>query len=112
ALESALTKWGARWAIQSVSDVAVIPLAALILSIMGFLFTPIDNTFTRTQEYEGDLYGINVARQPDGEAEVDLLLAEYRKLEPSPTEEFLLLDNPSGRTRIYAAMRWKAENLC
>ena len=50
------------------------------------------------------------ARQPDGEANVDLLLGEYRKMEPGPIEEFLFFDHPSGRTRITAAMRWKAEN--
>ncbi len=58
------------------------------------------------------MYGINAPlRQPDGEAEVDLLLGEYRKLDPGPLEEILFFDHPAGRTRIYAAMRWKAENL-
>jgi STE24 endopeptidase len=95
-----------------VGDAAVLPLAVLILSTLSFLFSPIGNTFTRTQEYEADIFGLDAARQPDGEAEVDLLLGEYRKLDPSPLEEFLFFDHPSGRTRIYAAMRWKAENLC
>src|SRR5208283_2471064 len=111
-LAYSLARWGARWQIRDVGDVAVLPLALLILSIFGFVFTPIGNTFTRTQEYEADMYGINAARQPDGEAEVDLLLGEYRKLDPGPVEEFLFFDHPAGRTRIYAAMRWKAENLC
>ncbi len=30
---------------------------------------------------------------------------------PGPVEEWLFYDHPSGRTRIFAAMRWKAENL-
>jgi STE24 endopeptidase len=37
-------------------------------------------------------------------------LGEYRKLDPGPIEEFLFYDHPSGRTRITAAMRWKAEH--
>ncbi len=110
--ERALGIWGAKWQVRNMSDVAVLPLAALILSTIGFLLTPIQNTYTRTQEYEADIFGLNAARQPDGEAEVDLLLGEYRKLDPTPLEEFLFFDHPSGRTRIYAAMRWKAENLC
>jgi STE24 endopeptidase len=57
------------------------------------------------------LYGLNAARQPDGEAEADLLLGEYRKLDPGAAEEWIFFDHPSGRTRIFAAMRWKAENL-
>jgi STE24 endopeptidase len=110
-LDYALARWGMRWQIHGTTDVAVLPLAVLILATFGFLFTPIGNTFTRNQEYEADIFGLNAARQPDGEAEVDLLLGEYRKLDPSPWEEFFFFDHPSGRTRIYAAMRWKAENL-
>jgi STE24 endopeptidase len=84
----------------------------LILSVLFFVGTPVTNTLTRTQEYEADVFGLNTARQPDGEAEVDLLLGEYRKLDPTPLEEFIFFDHPSGRTRIYTAMRWKAENQC
>jgi STE24 endopeptidase len=72
--------------------------------------TPLTNTITRTMEYEADMYGLNAARQPDGEANVDLMLGEYRKLDPGPVEEFVFFDHPSGRTRITAAMRWKAEH--
>jgi len=111
-MESAIAHRGERWQVRGVSDVAALPVAVLVLTVLGFLFTPIGNSFTRTQEYEADLYGLNAARQPDGEAEVDLLLGEYRKMDPSPLEEMIFFDHPSGRTRIYAAMRWKAENLC
>ena len=69
------------------------------------------NTMVRTQEYEADLFGLNTARQPDGFAQIALKLSEYRKLEPGPWEERLFFDHPSGHTRIYTAMRWKAENL-
>lgn len=111
-LDVSLKHWGRRWGIRDVGDTAGLPLALMILSTLGLIFTPVSNTFTRMQEYEADLYGINAARQPDGEAEVDLLLGEYRKLDPGPWEEFIFFDHPSARTRIYAAMRWKAENLC
>lgn len=56
------------------------------------------------------MYGLNAARQPDGEANVDLMLGKYRKLDPGQVEEFVFFDHPSGRTRITAAMRWKAEH--
>ena len=79
-------------------------------SLYFFLMTPVTNTITRTMEFEADMYGLNAARQPDGEANVDLMLGEYRKLDPGPIEEFIFFDHPSGRTRITAAMRWKAEH--
>lgn len=112
ALARALAWRGNRWGVRDEMDVAVIPLAALVLAVFGFLLTPIDNTWTRVQEYEADMYGLNAARQPDGFAASAIKLGEYRKLEPGPVEEFIFFDHPSGRTRIHAAMRWKAENLC
>ena len=73
--------------------------------------TPILNTLVRTQEAEADLFGLNAAREPDAEAEVDLKLTDYRKPDPSPIEEFIFFDHPGTRNRILMAMRWKAENL-
>ena len=90
----------------------MLPLAALILSVIAFVATPIQNTLVRTQEYEADIFGLNAARQPDGFAEAALLLGEYRKIEPTALEEFVFFDHPSGRTRIFSAMRWKGENQC
>jgi STE24 endopeptidase len=104
----ALTRWGQKWGVRAISDVAVLPLAVIVLSLFFFVMTPVTNTMTRSMEYEADMYGLNAAQQPDGEANVDLMLGEYRKLDPSPVEEFLFYDHPSGRTRITAAMRWKA----
>jgi len=110
-LNRTLARWGQQWGIRGVTDVAVLPLAVLLLSFFFFLTTPIENTWTRTQEYEADIFGLDAARQPDGEAAVDLKLGDYRKLDPSPIEEFIFFDHPSGRTRITAAMCWKKENL-
>jgi STE24 endopeptidase len=44
-------------------------------------------------------------------AEVALKLGVYRKLNPTPLEEFIFYDHPSGRARIRMAMDWKAANL-
>ena len=105
-----LARWGQGWGVREITDVAVLPLALLIFSIYFFVMTPVTNTITRTMEFEADMYGLNAARQPDGEANVDLMLGEYRKMDPGPVEEFIFFDHPSGRTRITAAMLWKAEH--
>ena len=110
-LQWALQRWGEKWQIRGIGDTAVLPLVVLLASIFFFVLTPILNTFVRTQEYEADMYGLNTSRQPDGEAQADIHLGEYRKMDPGPVEEFIFFDHPSGRNRIYAAMRWKAENL-
>lgn len=105
-----LARWGEKWGIRGITDVAVLPLAMIVLTLFFFVMTPVNNTITRTMEYEADIFGLNAAMQPDGEANVDLMLGEYRKLDPGPIEEFIFFDHPSGRTRITAAMRWKAEH--
>jgi len=105
-----LARWGERWGVRGITDVAVLPLAVIVFSVYMFFMTPVNNTISRNMEFEADMYGLNAAMQPDGEANVDMLLGEYRKLDPGPIEEFLFYDHPSGRTRITAAMRWKAEH--
>ena len=109
-VNASLVRWGESWGVRGIGDVAVLPLGVILFSLYFFLATPVTNTITRNMEYEADLYGLNAARQPDGEANVDMFLGEYRKLDPSPIEEFVFYDHPSGRTRITAAMRWKAEH--
>jgi STE24 endopeptidase len=111
ALDWTLQCWGEKWQIRGVGDNAVLPLVVLLVSIFAFVITPVMNTFIRTQEYEADMYGLNTSRQPDGAAQGAIHLGEYRKMSPGPIEEWIFFDHPSGRNRIYAAMRWKAENL-
>jgi STE24 endopeptidase len=110
-LDWSLKRWGERWRIRGVGDVAVLPLALLLISVFSFVSTPITNTLDRTEEYEADIFGLNASRQPDGFAQAAIHLGEYRKMSPGPVEEWIFFDHPSGRNRIYAAMRWKAENL-
>ncbi len=106
----ALSRRGTAWDVRGIGDLAVLPLAVILFSLFLFLTTPVSNSITRTMEFEADMYGLNAAQQPDGEANVDMMLGEYRKLDPGPVEEFIFYDHPSGRTRITAAMRWKAEH--
>ncbi len=106
-----LGRWGARWGIRGITDVAGLPLLVALLSLYMFVLTPVLNTIIRTNEAESDIFGLNAARQPDGFAEAALSLSEYRKIDPGPIEEWLFFDHPSGRARIHMAMQWKAEHL-
>jgi len=106
-----LARCGEKWQIRDIRDTAVLPLVILLGSVFFFVMTPVMNTFIRMQEAEADMYGLNASRQPDGFAEAAIHLGEYRKMSPGPVEEWIFYDHPSGRNRIYAAMRWKAQNL-
>jgi STE24 endopeptidase len=110
-LDRSVARWGAAWGLRDAMDVAALPLVFLLASIFFFVLTPILNTQTRTAEQEADMYGLNASRQPDGFAQAAIHLGEYRKMSPGPLEEWVFFDHPSGRNRIFNAMRWKAQNL-
>ena len=107
ALDAMLRRHGAAWGLKGAGDVAGFPLFIAVFSVFLFVATPITNTMTRTQEIEADRFGLNLAREPHGEAEVDLKLTEYRKPDPGPIEEFVFFDHPSTRHRIHDAMQWR-----
>jgi STE24 endopeptidase len=109
--DAAVRRWGNKWGVRGIADPAGLPLLVLILSTLLFVATPLLNTAIRVTEREADAFGLNASREPDGMAQVALKLGTYRKLDPTPLEEFIFYDHPSGRARIRMAMDWKAANL-
>ena len=109
--DAARRRWGEKLGVRGISDPAGLPLLVLILSTLLFIATPFLNSVVRITEREADAFGINASREPDGMARVALKLGAYRKLDPTPLEEFIFFDHPSGRARIRMAMDWKAANL-
>jgi STE24 endopeptidase len=103
--------FGGVWDVRGVDDPAGLPVLVGLITFFFLLATPISNTISRTTEAQADIFGVNAARQPDGFAEAALQLSEYRKLDPSPMEEYVFYDHPSGRSRISMMMHWKAEHL-
>lgn len=103
--------FGGVWDVRGIDDPAGLPVIYALLTFFFLLATPLWNTAVRTTEAQADIFGVNAARQPDGFAEAALQLSEYRKLDPSPLEEFVFFDHPSGRNRISMMMHWKAEHL-
>ena len=106
-----LRKRGEAWGVRGIGDPAGLPLLMVIFGTFTFLATPVRNTLVRVNEAEADIFGLNTAREPDASAMVALKLGEYRKLDPTPLEEFIFFDHPSGRSRIRMAMDWKAAHL-
>lgn len=106
-----LARFGDRWGVHSITDPAVLPVAIIVISVLGLLLTPVFNTITRIDEIQADRFGLNAARAPDAFAATAMKLSQYRKIEPGPVEEAIFYDHPSGHTRVLTAMQWKAEHL-
>jgi STE24 endopeptidase len=106
-MDRLLARFGTRFGLQGVGDVAGLPMLVAVFACFLFVATPVTNTLIRSQEIEADRFGLNLAREPHGAAEALLKLTEYRKPDPSPIEEFIFFDHPSTRFRVHDAMRWR-----
>lgn len=104
-------RWGERWQTTDISDISGLPLFIVLFSLYMFVVTPINNNIIRVNEVEADIFGLNAAREPDGFASTAMKLSTYRKIEPGYLEEIIFFDHPSGKSRVFSAMRWKAEHL-
>jgi STE24 endopeptidase len=85
-----LTRWGESWAIRGADDLASLPVLMLLLSVFGFLFTPISNAYSRHLEHQADQYGLEVIHGlvPDAPvvaAHAFQVLGEVDLEEPNPS---------------------------
>ena len=106
----ALTK-NERWGIRDIADPAGLPLIFGLIAVIGLFTAPIQRNIIYFHETQADMFGLNVAREPDGFAEAAVLLSEYRKMEPSALEEWFFYDHPSGWNRVHNSMVWKAHEI-
>jgi STE24 endopeptidase len=55
-----LRRWGTRWQIRDMGDWASLPLLALLMSLLFFLASPVENGFSRHVEHQADTFGLEV----------------------------------------------------
>jgi STE24 endopeptidase len=106
-----IRRYGERWGVRDMADPASLPVLAICMGIYMLFATPLVNTSIRTAESEADAFGLDAAQEPDGFATAAMRLSEYRKIEPSPLEEVLFYDHPSGETRVRMSMQWKKDHV-
>ncbi|HEV2522951.1 MAG TPA: M48 family metallopeptidase [Candidatus Acidoferrales bacterium] len=90
AVHAMLARWGAGWAIRGPDDLAALPALILLVTVFGFLFTPISNAYSRHLEHQADQYGLEVIHGliPDAPivaAHAFQVLGEVDLEEPNPS---------------------------
>jgi Zn-dependent protease with chaperone function len=85
-----LGRWGETWAIRGPDDLAALPVLILLLTVFGFLFTPISNVYSRHLEHQADQYGLEVIHglvpnAPVVAAHAFQILGEVDLEEPNPS---------------------------
>lgn len=108
-----LRRWGARWKIRDMGDWASIPLLALLMSLLFFVGSPIENGFSRHLEHQADTYGLEVIHGlvPDSKrvaAQAFQTLGENWLEYPYMSDffEWWSLDHPTTRKRMRYAQEY------
>jgi STE24 endopeptidase len=113
ALRWALGRFGVAWRIRGADDWASLPVLIFALLIFNFIFTPIDNAFSRHLEHQADQYGLEVVHEivrdaPQVAAQSFQILGELDLAEPSPstTVKIWFYDHPPLDERILFAQTY------
>jgi STE24 endopeptidase len=111
-LGSHLVRWiiarrGSQWQIRDTADWAALPLMLLILAILSPLSEPVVNGYSRWQEHQADVYGLEITHGivPDSAAVAAhsfQVMGEIGLDEPNPNHfiEFWLFSHPSTADRL------------
>jgi Zn-dependent protease with chaperone function len=102
-----IARWGNIWRIRSTADWASLPLLLLIVAVFSFLTEPLVNGYSRWQEHQADVYGLEVTHGivPDSSAAAAhsfQVMGEIGLDEPNPNHfiEFWLYSHPSTSDRL------------
>lgn len=60
AMHYLLGKWGASWRIYGPQDLACLALLLLIFRALAFVGTPVESAFSRMEEHNADVFGLEV----------------------------------------------------
>ncbi len=108
-----LRRWGGRWSIRGMDDMASLPLMLLALAVFGFLSEPALNSYSRMQEHDADIYGLEVIHglvpdAPQAAAAAFQILGEVSLSDPNPNGfvKFWLYDHPAVSDRVRFAAEY------
>ena len=110
ALHWLLNRWGTRWKIYGPQDWASLAVILLVLQVLMFVFDPIGNTFSRSQEHQADVYGLEVIHgivpnSSEAAAHAFQVLGEIDLADPNPPPfiKFWLYSHPPLADRLVFA---------
>jgi STE24 endopeptidase len=109
-LHWALDRWAVAWKIVGAEDWAAFAVLLLVLQIFVFLSSPLVNGFSRIQEHEADVFGLEVIHgiMPNSEevaAHAFQVLGEVDLADPNPSPfiTFWLYSHPPVADRLVFA---------
>jgi Zn-dependent protease with chaperone function len=114
AFQGLVARAGPRFGVEGVGDLASLPLALVILTLMVFLSDPLVNGISRHYEHQADQFGLEVAYgvvPHPNEAEINSLEilgnVDLADPDPNPFIKFWLYTHPPLDERIRFAAAYK-----
>lgn len=108
-----LARWSGAWHIRDIGDLAALPVLMLALSLLTLVGEPIGNAFSRYQEHQADIYGLEVTHglfPHNGEVAASAFqkLGEksYDYPTPNPLLVFWSYSHPSIPERIRFSLQY------
>ncbi len=91
-----------QYGYRGLADPATLPLIALVTAVVGLIFMPLGNTYSRYLEYQADEYALTATARSEAFKSMMTRLANQNlaEVEPSPLVEILFHDHPSIRSRL------------
>jgi len=104
-----IKKYGAYWGISRLGDLRSLPLLLLMISILSFAISPIENTVSRQSERAADKYAMEMV------GDKNAAISSFQKLtieslsEPNPPElvKIFLYSHPTMVERLYTISSFK-----
>jgi len=100
-------KYGIGWDIRAVDDYASLTVFIFLFSLFSFVTTPLVSSYSRVQEHNADVYGLEVIHgivpEPQkAAAEAFQILGEINLSDPDPNPfiKFWLYDHPALNERL------------
>jgi STE24 endopeptidase len=108
-----LARSGARWDVRGLEDWASLPALLLLITLFGFVANVLGNAFSRYQENQADVYGLEVTHgiiSDPGQACAESFQNYGEKAlvdpDPNPVQVFLFYDHPTIASRIHLCVTY------
>ncbi|WP_028549716.1 M48 family metallopeptidase [Paenibacillus sp. UNC451MF] len=97
-----ITRWGSSFQVRGMNDIAGLPVLLLVVSVLSFAASPIDNAISRMQEHSADEYAIQLRKDPNAGVRAFQQLAanSLSDVNPPPLVQFFVGSHPTLAQRI------------
>lgn len=112
-LRGVVRSMGEHWGLRSASDLAALPAVFLLLSVLGFASSPLENYVSRIHEQSADQYAVELTGNPQAGIMSFQKLSRLSLSDPNPPEliKWLRYSHPTISERIRFLEAYRNESL-